>query len=212
MPEYAYTMDELRYLSATIGEERVRGAAVRYWEDANIGDRTLPTALGPTSMVDNMNSYIATPDSRMEVTPRDRLLLALDKGLGEEFIPDPATGLFYQRGGPAGRHWSERSARAEGEPGAVLFAELSRLLMCRCATNWMGDDGWLASHRWRHLTKTPVGDALISRGQVTGKRTQGDAYLVDLSLWIENLRGMISDVGQATVALRSKVQQAGRTL
>ena len=60
--------------------------------------------------------------------------------------------------------------------------------------------------------RTPVGDVLIARGQVTGKRAQGDAHLVDLTLWIENLRGMISEVAQATVALRSKVQQAGRIL
>ncbi len=212
MPEYAYTMEELRYLAKTIGEERVRGAAVRYWEDVNVGDRTLPAVLGPTSMVDNLSSHIATPDPRMDVTPRDWLLMALDKGIGEEFIPGPAAGLFYQRGGPAGQHWSERSAQAEGEPRAFLFAKLSRLLMCRCATNWMGDDGWLAAYRWRHLMRTPVGDALTARGQVTGKRTQGDAHLVDLTLWIENVRGMISEVAQATVALRSKVQQAGRIL
>ncbi len=212
MPEYAYTMEELRYLAAIIGEERVRGAAVRYWEDVDVGDRTLPTVLGPTSMVDNLTSYMVTPDLLMEVTPRDWLLMALDKGISEEFIPDATTGLFHLRGGPVGRHWSDHSAQAEGEPRAFLFAKLSRLLMCRCVTNWMGDDGWLASYRWRHLTRTPVGDALIARGQITGKRAQGDAHLVDLTLWIENLRGMVSEVAQATVALRSKMQQAGRIL
>jgi acyl dehydratase len=209
--EYAYSMEELRYIAKTIGQEHVRGAAPRYWEDVNLGDRILPTVLGPTSMVDNVMSFTATPDFLMEVTPREWLVMALDKNIAEEFVPVPATGLFQQRGGPAGHHWSNRAAQAEGEPLAFLFAKLSRLLMCRCVTNWMGDDGWLAAYRWRHAMRTPVGDTLVARGQVTGKRDQGAAHLVDLSIWIENMRGMITEVAQATVVLRSKVEHEGRT-
>jgi acyl dehydratase len=212
IPEYAYTMEEFRYLAKLIGQERVRGANPRYWEDVEVGDSTLPTVLGPTSMVDNVMSYVATPDFLMEMTPREWLSMGLEKGIAEEFIPDPTTGLFYQRGGLVGQHWSHRAAQAHGEPLAVLFAKLPRLLMCRCVTNWMGDDGWLMAFRWRHVTRTPLGDALVARGEVTGKRAQGDVHLADLTIWIENLRGMISGVAQATVSLPSKAQQTGRTL
>lgn len=210
--EYAYTIEELRHLSKLIGQEHVRGAVPRYWEDVEVGGRTLPTVLGPTSMVDNLMSFAATPDALMAVTPREWLVMGLEKGIAEEFIPDPDTGLFYQRGGPAGQHWSLHAARAAGEALPFLFAKLSRLLMCRCVTNWMGDDGWLTSYRWRHVMRTPVGDALVARGEVTGKRVQGDMHLVDLSLWTESLRGMVSEVAQATVALRSKGRETGRTL
>lgn len=210
IPEYGYTAEELRHIGDTIRKERLRGAETRYWEDVEVGSRTPPTVLGPTSMVDNTTSYVATPDFLMEVTPREWFLRALDENIAEEFIVDPATGLFYQRGGPAGLHWSDRAAHAEGEPHAFLFAKLSRMLMSRCITNWMGDDGFLLQYRWRHVMRTPVGDTLMARARVTNKRVNGGLRLIDLNVWTENLRGMLTEVAVATVALRSKTEQTGR--
>ena len=120
IPEYAYTREELRHLADLARQEHVRGAEPRYWQDVNLGDRTLPTVLGPTSMMDNALANMATPDFLMHVTPREWLLMGLDKAINEEFIPGPAAGLFYQRGGPAGQFWSDHAARAVGHPRAVL--------------------------------------------------------------------------------------------
>jgi acyl dehydratase len=209
LAEYAYTRDELRHLADLIRQEHVRGAEPRYWQDVNLGDRTLPTVLGPTSMMDNAVAYIATPDYFMDVTPREWLLLGLDKAINEEFIPSPDPGRFYQRGGPSGLHWSDHAAQAEGHPRATLSPKLARLLMIRCVTNWMGDDAFLTRFRWRHIMPTTVGDALVARAQVVNKRVEGDTRLVDLSVQVENLRGMISQISVATVALRSRTEQSG---
>jgi acyl dehydratase len=212
IPEYAYTREELRQLADLIRQEHVRGAEPRYWQDVNLGDRTLPAVLGPTSMMDNMLAQVATPDFLEEATPREWFLVALDRGVDEEFIPGPAPGLFYVRGGPGGSHWSDHAAQAEGEAHATLSARLARQLMCRCVTNWMGDDAFLNRYRWRHLMRSPVGDALVARGQVVNKRVEGDARLVDLTVRVENLRGMVTDISVSTVALRSRTEQGGGML
>ena len=210
LPEYAYTMEELRYIGKTMREEKVRGAEPRYWEDVEVGEATAPAVLGPTGPVDNLKSYVATPDFLMAVTPREWFLRALKEGIDEEFIPDGTAGLFHVRGGFGAWHWTTHAARAAGEPHPFLFAKLSRLTMCRCLTNWMGDDGFLAAYSWRHIMRTPVGDTLMARGKVTGKRTEGDAHLVDLDVWIENIRGVITEAAHATVQLPSKTDPVGR--
>lgn len=209
IPEYRYTKEELRYIGDTIRQEHVRGREVRYWEDVELGSRTLPAVLGPTGMIDNLMSYVATPDFLMDITPREWFLMALDRNLPEEFIEDPETGLLCVRGGPQGQHWSDRAAQAEGEPRALLFAKLSRTLMCRCVTNWMGNDGFLVRFRWRHMMRTPVGDTLVARAQVTNKKLDGGVNLAELSVWTENLRGMLAEAAVATVALRSRAGQSG---
>jgi acyl dehydratase len=209
IPEYAYTRDELRDLADLVRQEHVRGAEPRYWQDVNLGDSTLPTMLGPTSMADNAMAYMATLDLLTDVTSREWLLLGLDKAINEEFIPGPAAGLFYQRGGPTGIHWSHHAAQAEGLPHAILSAKLGRLLMFRCVTNWMGDDAFLTRFRWRNLMPTPVGDALVAKSQVVNKRVEGDTRLVDLTVRVENPRGMVSQAAVATVALRSRTEQSG---
>ena len=81
--------------------------------------------------------------------------------------------------------------------------------MLRCATNWMGDDAFLTRFRWRHIMPIPVGDALVARAQVVNKRVEGDTRLVDLSVSVENLRGMVSQVSMVSVALRSRTEQSG---
>jgi acyl dehydratase len=210
LQEYAYTMEELRYIGETMKEEKVRGAEPRYWEDVEEGEATAPAVLGPTGPVDLVKSYVATPDFLMAITPREWFLRALDEGIAEEFIPDDTPGLFYVRGGFGAWHWTTRAANAAGESLPFLFAKLSRLTMCRCLTNWMGDDGFLAAYNWRHIMRTPVGDTLVARGKVTGRRTEGDARLVDLDVWIENIRGVITEAAHATVQLPSKADPVGR--
>lgn len=211
LPEYAYTMEELGYIGETLKREQVRGAEPRYWEGVKVGESTAPAVLGPTGPVDNVKSYVATPDFLMAVTPREWFLRALAEGIDEEFLPAEAPGLFHVRGGFGAWHWTSHAARAAGEPHPFLFAKLSRLTMCRCLTNWMGDDGFLAAYSWRHIMRTPVGDTLIARGKVTDKRAEGELHLVDLDVWIENIRGVITEAARATIQLPAKTESRSKT-
>jgi len=204
MPEYGYTKEELMFITGIIRQEEIRGADIRYWEDVNIGDETRPVALGPTNMSNNAIGSAAMASIDIAVGSREAFINAVGEEMGHEILQDADTGLYYLRGGPAGRHWSDRSARAEGEPCAFLFGVVSRYLMMRLLTNWMGDDGFVRKYNWRHMSRNPVGDTIIGRGRVTGKRIEHDEHLVDLTVWLENLRGNITEVASATVSLCSK--------
>ena len=206
MPSYRYTQEELEYIDSFVRAEEVRGANIRYWEDVKLGDETKPTVLGPTYMGDN-TAVFGDPGSMMAdmaIPPRELLHKGPDGKLVGDFLKDPATGLFVVRGVGAGRHWSDLAAQAEGEPCAFLFAVLSVHTMLRLLTNWMGDDGFLRKYYWRHVMRTPVGDCNIGHGRVTNKRLENGEYLVDLMVWLRNMRGFITETASATVSLLSR--------
>lgn len=205
MPKYGYTQEELEYIDRFVRAEEVRGANTRYWEDVKVGDETKPVVLGPTYMGDNATNF-GDPGMMMgmPMPPRELLHKGPDGKLVGDFLQDPDTGLFVVRGGGAGRHWSDLAAQAEGEPCAFLFAVLSVYTMLRLLTNWMGDDGFLRKYNWRHIARNPVGDCLIGHGKVANKRVENGEHLVDLEVWLENMRGNITEAAAATVSLCSK--------
>jgi acyl dehydratase len=203
MNEYAYTPEEIEYVDSIIVQEEIRGADIRYWEDVNLGDQPSPVVLGPTSIltvaVESGASGFGFGSSNI---PPRRPTMSKEPGPGPSpYITDPVTGLLYPN---AGRHLSDRSAQAEGDPRAFLYGALSRKTMTRLATNWMGDDGFIRQYKWRHVARNPIGDTLIGRGKVTNKRVENGEYLVDLLVWLENLRGNITEMSTVVVSLVSR--------
>ena len=116
--------------------------------------------------------------------------------------PDPETG-FYAFGGLE-RHFLDSAALLEGKPRGFLFAVMSRGVLARLITSWMGDDAFMKKFHWRHIALTPIGDALIAKGKAVNKRVENGEYLVDLEVWLDNMRGNIPEVAVATVSLLSK--------
>ncbi|MCX8031903.1 MAG: MaoC family dehydratase N-terminal domain-containing protein [Thermoleophilia bacterium] len=212
MPEYTYTKEELLYLGELMKGERIRGADTLYWEDVEVGSLLTPIVTGPTSMATNSLPAAIVPDpGDFFAHARQFFLASLGDPLGPEFIPDPTdpTGSHYRvRGGPMGRHYSDLAAQAEGEPCAWLFGVVSRFSLLRVLTNWMGDDGVVRRFCWRHMTRTRVGDAMVGEGRVMARRIKDGEHLVDLHLWLRNLRGNISEAALATVCLLSRGEGA----
>lgn len=204
MPEYVYTREELQYIGGLMHAEEVRGRNIRYWEDVRVGEETKPIVTGPTTIATNSLVSSIIPDLGDFVDSRRFFLDSLGDELGPEFIPDPATGRYFIRGGPVGRHWSDLAAQAEGEPCAWLFGVVSRFSLLRVLTNWMGDDGCLRRFNWRHMTRTRAGDTLVGQARVVDKRNDLGEHLVDLQVWLRNLRGNVSEAAVATVSLRSR--------
>jgi acyl dehydratase len=207
MPEYSYTADEIRYIGRLMRGEEITGATVRYWDDVQVGDELRPIVTGPTNMGTNSLTSAITPDlGDFFRHARDFYLMSLPEGgeLGPEFIFDPAKDRYLIRGGMMSRHWSDLAAQAEGEPCAWLFGVVSRFSLLRILTNWMGDDGFVRRFKWRHMTRTRVGDTMVARARVVGKRQQHGEYLVDLQVWLRNLRGNVSEAAVATVALPAR--------
>ncbi|MFC1945745.1 MaoC family dehydratase N-terminal domain-containing protein [Chloroflexota bacterium] len=204
MPEYGYKKEELEYINSIVGQEEVRGANIRYWEDVSVGDETKPVVTGPTNMSTNCIINLGIWGMGEPLPPRVIFNDAPGNTFSNKFLKDPETGLYYERGGPAGRHWNDREARFQGEPGAFLFAVVSKYTLLRVLTNWMGDDGFLRRYNWRHIMRTIVGDTIIGHGKVTGKRAENGEHLVDLIVWLENMRGNTSEAAAATVRLPSR--------
>jgi acyl dehydratase len=194
-PKHKYTKEELAYIDRAIDAEEIRGAKIRYWEDVNIGDETAPVAMGPTTVWD-MISFSSGTHGGGSPPLRD-----MRKKVPHVLVTDPETGVTYH---PVEHHYTDLVANLEGTPHAFHFGNWGRQLMARCITNWMGDDGFLRKYSWRHLTTTPIGDALIGRGKVTGKRVENGEHLVDLEVYLENIRGNITEASVATVRLSSK--------
>jgi acyl dehydratase len=204
MPEYSYTREELGYVGRLMREEEIRGREIRYWEDVRVGEETKPIVTGPTTIASNALTSAIAPDIGFFMDNRPFFLDSLEEELGPEFIRDPVTGRYVIRGGPAGRHWSDLAAQAEGEPCAWLFGVVSRFSLLRVLTNWMGDDGFLRRFDWRHMTRTRAGDTMIGRGKVVAKQVENGEHLVDLHVWLRNLRGSVSEAAVATVRLCSR--------
>lgn len=208
MPEYTYTREEIEYLGRLMIEEEVRGATPRFWEDVQVGDEARPIVTGPTTMGTNSLVSAINPDlGDFFKHTRHFYLESLGDELGPEFIPDPsepASGRYLIRGGPMGRHYSDLAAQAEGEPCAWLFGVIGRFSLLRVLTNWMGDDAVLRRFCWRHMTRTRVGDAMVAHAKVTHKRLEDSEHLVDLHVWLRNMRGNVSEAAVASVSLPTR--------
>jgi acyl dehydratase len=206
MPEYGYTKEEVEFIIRTIGEEEIRGANIRYWEDVSVGEETKPVVLGPTNIQTVFAVYGAMGTITREMLLKDRLGAYLRDPLmlcsGEYvFLKDPVTGLLYTH---AGSHYSDRAAQAVGDPIAYLAGASSKFNMLRAVTNWMGDDGFVRKFNWRHIHRIPIGDTIIGRGKVTNKRVQNGEHLVDLVVWERDMRGHVTGMATATVSLLSR--------
>ncbi|OGO20848.1 MAG: hypothetical protein A2144_14515 [Chloroflexi bacterium RBG_16_50_9] len=191
---YKYTKEELAYIGRIETGEEIRGARIRYWEDVNIGEEPKPVVLGPTTFAD-MVAYFSGMGSNLPPTREIR------KREPWKLIIDPVTGVSAFS---VEHHFSDRAAQVEGTPFAFHFGAWARQLMARLVTNWMGDDGFLRRFNFRHMVITAVGDTVIGRGKVTNKRVENGEHLVDLSVWLENMRGNVTESAVATVSLLSR--------
>jgi acyl dehydratase len=194
MPEYKYTREELEYLDRISENEEVRGANPRYWEDVSVGEEPIPVIMGPTTIADNMMG--GGGGGRNSLTRRQRV-----KEAPWRFVLDPDTGVYHE---DVERHMSDRIAQLMGDPCAFHGGAPARSLMARLITNWMGDDGFLRKYSWRHVARSAIGDTLIGHGKVANKRVEDGEYLVDLKVYLEDIRGNVTEACTATVSLLAK--------
>jgi hypothetical protein len=200
--DYGYTQKELDFLAEVTEAEKPRGPEIRYWEDVKVGDAPQPVTDSPTSFLHMTFGPPPAPPGEVSKRTFTRYEEPLGGPVMFGYVPDRDTGLLYPTHG--GRHANDRTAQFEGGPRAWIYNVQSRYPMCRLVTNWMGDDGFLCKFSWRHVWRTPVGDAIIANGRVVKKYVVNGEHMVDLSVWCLNLRGTITDMATATVKLISK--------
>lgn len=187
-----YTDEEWDFLNGIMKNEVIRGAEKRYWEDVQLGDELQPTTIGPTTRWD----MVAFTGARQELPfhpmrvfrENTNMMLLKDK------YNVPHLDVEW--------HTSNEQARILGDPRAFNYGGSSRTQLARLITNWMGDDGEIRAFKWRHLKRTYMGECLIAKGRVVGKRIVNGEYVVDLDVWLDNpVRGNVSESGFATVVL-----------
>jgi hypothetical protein len=195
VPDYSYTKEELDFIDRTFKAEEMRGARIRYWEDVKVGEELKPVVMGPTTLWDAM--VYTAGRGEMELVP----MMEIRQRMPHMLALDPATGVTHHG---LEFHHADLAAHLRGMAHGILYGVISRQLMVRCVTNWMGDDGFFKRLNWRHMTGTNIGDTIIGHGRVVNKRVEDGEYLVDISVWPENLRGYLAVLGRATVSLPSK--------
>ncbi len=194
--DHYYTDEEWDYINNIIANEEIRGAVPRYWEDVQPMEELVPCTIGPTTRWD----MVAFCAARQELSfhpmrvwrSATNMMLIKDKY--------NVTHMDVEW------HNSNEQAKIMGDPRSFNYGGSARTQMARVVTNWMGDDGEIREFKWRHLKRTYVGECLIQRGRVIGKRITDDGeYVVDLDLWLDNpVRGNVSESALATVVLPVK--------
>lgn len=202
LDDYGYTTEELEYIGKIYEAEKPRGGRTLFWEDVNVGDMPQQVTTGPTPFIGLGGPPPGGPRGEAPKRIFKKYVEPTGAPVMFGYVPDRETGLLYPTQG--GRHNWDRAAQFEGASRAWLFNVVSREVMCRLATNWMGDDAFMCKFGWRHIARTPVGDTLIVNGKVIKKYIENGEHLVDLRIWCLNLRGNITDMATTTIKLVSR--------
>jgi acyl dehydratase len=191
VPHYFYSQEELDYIWNVFEAETLRGADTLFWEDVNIGDELQPVANGPTTAWDMMVFTAARND--LDLLP----MMEIRRSDPRMCLVDPNTNVVHHG---MEMHLTDRAAHARGMQGGIHSGGVERQIMARLVSNWMGDEGFIRVFNWRYYTPSYIGETHIGHGRVVGKRIENGEHLVDLSVWLDNIRGNTA-VG-ANVAVR----------
>lgn len=109
-----------------------------------------------------------------------------------------ASGDFYQI------HYDKDFALANKLPGVILHGALKNAFLGQLMTDFAGEGGWLKQLSVQYRGMDVPGVKLYARGKIVKKYVEGDEYLVDCEIWIENAKGEKTTPGSATVVLPSR--------
>ncbi len=195
----AYTPEQLADIDAAYAAESRRGREPRYFEDVSVGEELPLKVKGPLTITDVIAWHIGwgmqlTPPGVFRIAHRVR---AKAPGLYPPNIlnvPDTVQRL----------HWDTMRAEELGLPTCYDYGAMRETWLAHLLTDWMGDDGWLWKLGVEHRRFNFIGDTTWLHGKVTGKRQTPSGSEVDVELWCENQRGVITSPANATVLLPSR--------
>ena len=112
-----------------------------------------------------------------------------------------ASGDFYQI------HYDTAFAESTGLPGVIIHGALKNAFLAQLITDWIGEQGTLKKLSCQYRAMDVPDDTLSCKGTVTGKHQEGDEYLVECDIWLENGKAEKTTPGSATVSLPSRSTQ-----
>ena len=197
-----YTDDEIARIDEVYATEpeRRRGADPRWFEDVEVGDEIGPIVKGPMRVTDMICWHVGVGMGLYGVKAL-RLAYQQRQKVPGFFRPDDLNiPDVHQR-----VHWDPEWARRAGNPATYDYGRMRETWLIHLCTDWMGDDAWLASLDCEFRKFNYVGDTHWMGGRVVDKYlADGDRPAVDLEIWGENQRGVITCPGHATILLPSR--------
>lgn len=194
--EWVYTKEEIEAIDRMYAAEERRGSLPRYWEDVVVGEELRPAVKGPVTVWDVVVDFHGCMGNILPNEEYRRL------GAFGWTVVDPATNIPH---GVIEHHLTTENSELIGVYSTTISIGIIICPIGRCISNWMGDDGFLRKFKWIKLLNTPLGDTVFGRGKVARTYVSDEGeHLVDLEVWLETVRGYVSNVGTATVELLSK--------
>lgn len=194
-----YTPEEIDAIDAAVEAEEVRGASPRYFEDVQVGDKMQPIVRGPLTVADMIAWMmgIGSPHVRS-----GQYWLAYRKATPKIAVRDPKSNIWQA---VERVHWDPFMAAEAGMPAPYDYGSQRGAWASHFATNWAGDDAWVAQVSVRYRGMNFLGDTLTVSGAVTDKWVgkSGIGY-VECSIQGTNQRGDVIMPGTAVIALPSK--------
>ena len=96
-------------------------------------------------------------------------------------------------------HFDEPYATAvEGYPGLVIAGPLLGDWLHQCLTEWLGEDGHIASIEYSNRIASYIGETLVAGGEVTA--VDADAGTAEVQVFVRNEAGDVITPGTAVVA------------
>jgi len=197
--QHEYSNEERDRIDQMVLDEprNIRGSAVRYWEEVEVGEELPAIARGPLSLMDTMGFLVGCGRGHTHGV----VLQAAVKHPGHFFRnPEAGGGVEYTGIG----HHRESVAKEVGVPGTYDYGPQRSSWMCSLVTNWMGDAGVLKRVRTEMRRFNIMGDTTFCKGKVVRKYVKDGIGLVDIQISGENQRGEVTTPGLATVALPSR--------
>lgn len=98
-------------------------------------------------------------------------------------------------------HYDRGFAEDNGLKDVIVQGWLVLSFIGRMVTGWMGESGKLVQLGGEYRQIMYVNEELFCYGRVAGKRQESGKNLVELDAWVENLDGIKTLTGSATVEL-----------
>lgn len=198
--KYRYTDEEIEAIDRAIAAEIVRGAEPRYFEDVRIGEKLQPLVRGPLTIADMIAWMmgIGSPHIRS-----GQYWLDYRRRAPKIAVPDPVTNVpeAVER-----VHWDPFMAGEIGMPGCYDYGSQRGAWATHFATNWCGDNGWVAQVEVEYRGMNFVGDTVTIGGEVMSKwiSPRSGIGFVLCSIAAVNQRGINIMPGRALIALPQK--------
>lgn len=158
-----YTAEEIAQIDKELEAEIPRGGTPRYWEDTEIGEATDPVVKGPLTLPDMVTwlQGIGSPHVRS-----GKYWMEYRKSSPKVAVIDPETGIpqAVER-----VHWDDWMAAEIGMPSAYDYGSQRGGYATYWASNWAGDDGWVAKLDFQFRGMFFNGDVFRIHGEVTDK-------------------------------------------